>query len=60
MVSLDKYKGSCNTPDDFSCRICVLNKTEDVNLHISCNCKSKSCGRKCNFNEKWNKDTIRC
>ena len=34
MVSLDRYIGSCNAIDDFSGRICVLVKTEDVNSNI--------------------------
>ena len=32
MVNLDKFNGRCNTLDDLSSRICVPNKTEDVNL----------------------------
>ena len=31
MLSLDRCNENCNTLDDPSCRICVLNKTEDVN-----------------------------
>ena len=34
MVSLDRCNGSCNTLDDFSSRICVPNKTEDVLLNV--------------------------
>ena len=26
--------GSCNTIDNLSSRVCVLNKTEDLNLHV--------------------------
>ena len=33
-VRLDRYGGSCNAVDDTSIRICVLNKTEDVNLNV--------------------------
>ena len=33
MVSLDRCNGSCNTIVDPSARICVLNKTENVNLN---------------------------
>ena len=29
MVTLDEHNRICNTLDDFSRRICVLNKTED-------------------------------
>ena len=35
MVSLDRYDRICNTIDDASARMCVLNKTEDVNLNES-------------------------
>ena len=34
MVSLDRYNGSCNTLGDPSGRICVLNKKEDMHLHV--------------------------
>ena len=34
MVSLDECDGSCNSLDDLSSRICVPNKTEDVNLDV--------------------------
>ena len=30
MASLRKCNGSCNTLDDFSSKICILNKTEDI------------------------------
>ena len=33
MVSVDRINGSCNTHDVLS-KICVSNKTEDVNLNI--------------------------
>ena len=33
-VYLDKCKGSCNTLDDISNKICVSNKTEDLNLKV--------------------------
>ena len=36
MVSLDRGNGSCNTLDNPSDRICVPNKTEDINLKV-CN-----------------------
>ena len=34
MVSLDRRNESCNTLDDPSGGICVLNKTENVNLNL--------------------------
>ena len=33
-VKLDKRVGSCNTLNDLSNRVCVPNKTEDLNIHI--------------------------
>ena len=33
-VKLDKCSGSCNTLIDLSNRVCVLNKTEDLNLRV--------------------------
>ena len=33
MVSLDRFNGICNTLKDLSCRMCVLNETEVVNLN---------------------------
>ena len=33
-VNFDRCNGSCNTLDNPSGRICVPNKTEDVNLSI--------------------------
>ena len=35
MASLHKYKGSYDTLDNPSGRICVPNKTEDENLNVS-------------------------
>ena len=32
MISLGRVGGSCNTLDDLSNRICLPNKTEDMNL----------------------------
>ena len=34
VVNLDRCAGSCNTLDSLSRRVCVPNKTEDLNLHI--------------------------
>ena len=34
MTSLDRCNGSCNTLDDSFAKICVPNKTEDVNVEV--------------------------
>ena len=64
-VKLDICVGSCNTLNDLSNKICIPNKTEDLNLnvfsmitginksktltkHVSCECKCKLYGTKCN------------
>ena len=68
-VKLDRCVGSCNTLNDLSNKVCVPNKTEDLNLsvfnmitginepktltkHISCECKCKLDGRKCNSDQQ--------
>ena len=33
-VNLDRCVGSCNTINDLSNRVCVPNKTEDLNMHV--------------------------
>ena len=33
-VKLDRCVGSCSTPNDLSNKICIQNKTEDLNLSI--------------------------
>ena len=33
-VKLGKCAGSCNTLNDLSNRVCVPNKTEDLNIHV--------------------------
>ena len=33
-VKLDKCVGSCNTLNDLSNRICVPNKTKDLNIYV--------------------------
>ena len=33
-VDLDRCARRCNTLDDLSSRVCVPNKTEDLNLHV--------------------------
>ena len=72
-VKLDRCVGSCDTLNDLSNKVCVPNKTEDLNLsiftmitvinesktlikHISCKCKCKFAGRKCNSDQWWNND----
>ena len=73
-VKLDRCVESCNTINDLSNKVCVPNKTEDLNLsvfntitqinesktlpkhHISCKCKCKFDGIKCNSNQWWNKN----
>ena len=34
MVKLDRYVGSCNTLNDLSKKVCVPNKTEDLDLSM--------------------------
>ena len=34
IFSLNRCNGSCNTPNDLSSRICIVDKTEDVNLNV--------------------------
>ena len=60
-VKLDRCVGSCNTLNDFSNKVCIPNKTEDLNLSafnmITGINESKtltkhiSCGCKCKFDE---------
>ena len=33
-VKLGNCLGSCNTLNDLSNKVCVLNKTEDLNIHV--------------------------
>ena len=33
-VKLDKFVGSCNTLNDLSNKVCVPNKTKDLNIHV--------------------------
>ena len=61
-VKLDRYVGGCNTFNDLSNKVCVPNKTENLNLNmfnmITRTNESKtlrkhiSCAYKCGFNEK--------
>ena len=60
MVSLDKYSRSCNAADDLSTKICIPNKTKDVNVkafntitrtnEAKIMVKHISCDCKCKFN----------
>ena len=76
-VKVNRCVGICNTFNDLFNKLCVLNKTEDLNLrvfniikginklktlakHISCGCKCKFDGRKCNSNQWWNNGKCQC
>ena len=60
MISLDKYSGSSNSVDDLSTKICVPNKTKDINVTMFNMITKKneakkmvkhiSCDCKCKFN----------
>ena len=69
MAKLNRCVGNCNTLNELSNKVCVTNKTEDLNLsmfnmiteinesktlvkYVSCECKCKFDGRKCNSNQK--------
>ena len=34
MAKLDQFVGSCNTLNDLSKKVCVLNKREDLDIHF--------------------------
>ena len=72
-VKLGRCVESWNTLNGLYNKVCVPNKTEDLNLnvfnmikgineskilpkHISCKCKCKFDGRKCNSDQWWNND----
>ena len=40
--------------------ITVINESITLTKHISCDCKCKIDGRKCNSNKKWNNGKYRC
>ena len=67
-VKLDRCVENCNTLNNLSDKVCVPNKTEDLNLrmfsiitginksktltkYISCECKCRFYGRKCNSDQ---------
>ena len=62
VVKLDRCVGSCNTLNDLSNKVCVPNKTEDLNLSMfnmitgisesKALTKHISCQCKCRFDEK--------
>ena len=73
VAKLYRCVGSYNTLNDLSNKVCVPNKTGDLNLsvfnmtaginesktltkHISCECKCRFDGRKCNSDHWWNND----
>ena len=77
VVKLHRCVGSYNTLNNLSNKVCVPNKTEDLNLsvfnmiaginesktvtkHISCECKCRFDGRKCNSHQWWNNDIYLC
>ena len=61
-VKLDRCVGSCNTLNDLSNKVCIPNKTEDINLsmfnmikginELKTLTKHISCECKCNFDRK--------
>ena len=75
-VKLDRYIGSFDTLNDLSNKVCIPNKTEDLNLSvfnmiiainesknlkgISCKCKRELNGTKCNSTQWWNNDKCWC
>ena len=62
MVRLDRFVGSCNTLNDLSNKVCVQNKTEDLDLSVinmltkmngsKTLTKHASCECKCKFDVK--------
>ena len=61
-VQLDRYVGSCNALNDLSNKVCVPNKTDDLNLSVfnmiaeinesKAVTKHKSCECKCRLDER--------
>ena len=57
-VKLDRCVGSCNTLNDLSNKLCTtmitgINESKTLVKHVSCKCKCKSDGRKCNSDQWW-------
>ena len=63
-VNLDRCMGSCNTLNDLSNRICVPNKTEDLNLNVFNMIKgineSKTLTKHISYKSKCNNDGNEC
>ena len=76
-VKWDRSVGNCNILNVLSNKVCVPNKTEDLDLsvfnmitgvnerkpltkHISCECKCRSDGTKCNSHQWWNNNRCWC
>ena len=66
---LDRCAGSCNTINDLSNKdlnlsmfniITGINESKTLTKHISCECKCRLDGTKCNSNEWWNNDKCSC
>ena len=76
VVNLDRCVGSCNTLNELSNKVCVptkkdlnlsvcniitgINESKILTKDVSCECKCKFDGRKCNLNQKWNNDKCQC
>ena len=74
-VKLYRCVGTCNTLNDLSNKVCVPNKTEDLNVSMynmitginklktltkHISCECKFDGRKCNSDQWCNNDKCRC
>ena len=76
VAELDRCIGSYYTLENLSNKVCVPNKTEDLNLsvfnmitginestltkHVSSKCKCKFDSRKCHSNQKWSNNKCWC
>ena len=76
VFNLDRCMGSCNTLNNLFNKVCIPNKTglnlsvfnmitginesKILTKDITCKCKCKFDGRKCNSNQKWNKCECEC
>ena len=74
-VKFNRCVGSCNTLNNLSKyvfqtkqdlnlsmfnMVTGINESKTLTKHISCKCKCKFDGRKCNSNQKWNDDKCQC